>query len=173
MKNVNCPECGNRILELARGELDDQSALHAEEHLQDCAHCSEWWEASFSSHSFKTVDRIVADAFQEVSIPRRRRSFAWAAAAASIFLMLAGVSWLNMSGSSNQVVPTTESAIVALDFESTMAAAEIQTISFEEADLGVGPVLQVDAVPSQGQEEDVLFKDGSEDGGFGSWTIHT
>lgn len=173
MKNVNCPECGNRILELARGELNDESARQAEEHLQDCTHCSDWWKTSFSSHSYEAVDRIVAEAFQEVSIPRRRRSFAWAAAAASVFLMIAGVSWLNMSGSSNQVVPTTESAIVALDFESTTAATEIQTISFEEADLGVGTAHQLNAAALQGQEEDVLFKDDSEDGDFGSWTIHT
>jgi hypothetical protein len=171
MKNVNCPEHGNQVLELARGELDDRPALRAQQHLETCSHCSAWWDDQFSSPSFATVDRAVAQSFATVELPRRRRRVMWAAAA-GIVVMLSGLAWVNFPNAPLSDDPPVEASIEVFDFEAASPASEIQGISFEDPTssltaLGEG----ADANTPEG--DDVLFKSNAESGDFGAWTVHT
>ena len=159
-------------LALARGDLEDTQALHAEAQIEKCAHCKAWWHGSFDSEASRKVEKAVSQTFAEIRLPARRRHVTWAAAAC-VVLMLIGISSLQMTRPNQEATSPVEASISTFDFESSSPAGQIQSLSFEDQDLGSDNAAAVVDNGKSDSEENLLFNGDNEDGSFAAWSLHT
>jgi anti-sigma factor RsiW len=165
MRAVSCPHHGDEALEHLRGRLDDDAALAAEEHLATCSHCASWYADACSDEAFAAVDRVVGRALREVGLPRQQQR-RWLAVAAALTLVVAGYGWWQHSHTSAPQPLQDHATIASFDFESGAAGLDRTEV------LVADPPDTAAARPSDAGS-DTLFTSDLEDGGLGSWEIHT
>jgi hypothetical protein len=165
MRAVSCPHHGDEVLDLIRGRLDDCAATEAAQHLESCTHCASWYEQTFSGPAYSAVDRAVGSAVRATELPRRSRR-RWLAAAAAVVLVAGGYALLERADTvaPGPAVPT--DVVVSLDFEDESLLESDTVVLVDE------PAEQV-VEHATDTEGDVLFASDLEDGGLGSWKIHT
>jgi hypothetical protein len=157
---MNRPDCTNHgplILDLLRGKLDDPLAQEAESILAECPECSAWFNNAIASAEFLAVDAAVVGGLNEVVLPRKHHRLRWVAAAAAIVLMGSITFWQLPSNTSSAPVEAT-SKIVTFDFEQGVPDDSMRAIEAPQTETANG---------------EPLFSDDLENGGAGSWTIHT
>jgi len=161
-----CPEHENRVLELARGRLDDWDATRAEQALAGCDDCSLWWSRTFGVDSLSVLDAAVDEVFSSWAPPARRRG-AWLAAAAAAVLAI-GLGTTTLVWRDGEVSPAgarTEAnsgdVVSVMDFENG-AAEEAITVADVAAD-------------KQGETdgEAAVFTSGLESGDLSGWSAHS
>ena len=182
----NCPDHGRTVLDLALGRLDDEAALQAEGLLDTCPVCRDWWQEQFGGEDVATVDAAVAEIFNGLELPTRRRSHGWMAVAA-VAVMTLGVAglWLARAPQSVQpVAPELTASIQTMDFEipddvvltppadpvveQTEATAAVETAPVElETEIVVAESVAVEA-PAK-TETEPLFAGGFESGDLSDW----
>lgn len=165
MTAPDCTDHGSLILDYVRGNLSEADGLRAETVLGDCRRCQEWMDHEFSGPAFTTVDDAVGQGLDTTALPHRHNRFGWLAAAAAIVVVAGGLTMLQLPGGSitmmvNQPDQSHPAQIVTFDFEGGTVGDTAQAI--EETSVAV------DAV-----EAESLFSEDLEDGGTGSWTVHT
>jgi len=161
----DCTAHGSLILEFVRGNLSDADGLRAERILTDCPDCQAWMDTQFSGPAFDAVDQAIGVGLESATLPNRRYRFGWVAAAAALVMVAGGLAMMQLPEHSISTGVTQQgqnhsAQIVTFDFEAGSIGSATQAI--EEASVAV------DAV-----ESPPLFSDNLEDGGTGSWTIHT
>lgn len=167
MHALNCPHHGDEALEYLRGRLDTDAVLHAEEHLETCAHCSAWYQSTFSGDDFDAVDQAVRHTFHEVALPRRTHRRQWLAAAAAVTLIVAGgYGWRHHSGEVAPTVVDQPSTIASLDFEEGLVALDESVVFVDEQP-------EIVAEHAADTDDGKLSTIALEGGDFGSWEIHT
>lgn len=169
MTTPDCTDHGSLSLDYVRGRLSDAEGRNAEVILSDCPHCRAWINREFSGPAFDVIDHAVGDVFDTVSLPTRRQRFGWIATAAAIVVVAGGLTLLNLPHSST---PT------AIDQLNDDASTRIVTFDFEDGVAGVsvistGPAIEENRLAAEVDEADALFTDDLENGGTGSWTVHT
>jgi len=164
----NCPEHGNLVLELARGLLDDQEAVRAEEARVGCGHCSRWWDRSFGDDSLSVLDTAVDEVFSSWAPPARRRRVWLAAAAAAVLAIGLGtttLTWRNgeVAPSGARTASTAGEILSTMDFEDG-PAGEVIAVPAEPAE---------PAEPGEADGDQSLFTSGLESGDFSGWSSHS
>ncbi len=162
MTAPDCTDHGSLILEYVRGNLSDADGLRAETVLSDCRECQEWMDREFSGPAFATVDDAVGQGLDAIALPDRRRHFGWLAAAAAIVMVAGGLTIMQLPDRSTGLMP---------DQQDQTQSTRIGGFDFEGGTVG-HEALQTHESPAA-VEADTLFSDDLEDGGAGSWTIHT
>jgi hypothetical protein len=136
MMNPNCPEHERLVLDLALGRLDDDDAARAEDVKDSCPVCREWWSTQFEGEAIDLVDDAIASVFEDVDLPRRRRSHGWMALAAAVVMSLGATAlWMvqrPVAPAPNAIEPVIVeriAAIQSMDFEnpSTVVAHTIES----------------------------------------------
>ncbi len=166
MTLTNCPEHGNLVLELARGRLQDEEAVRAEQARTGCDHCAGWWDRSFGADSLSAIDTAVEEIFSSWTPPARRRH-AWLAAAAAAVLAV-GLGTTTLMWRDGQVAPTgARSALTAGELVSAM--------DFEDPDAAAKMVAD-DVAPEPVEEarsEAAVFVSGLESGDLSGWSSNS
>ena len=162
----NCPEHGNLVLELARGLLDDQEAVRAEQARIDCDHCSQWWGRSFGDDSLSVLDTAVDEVFSSWVPPARQRRVWLAAAAAAVLAIGLGTTTLTwrdgeVAPASARSASTTADVLSVMDFESG-TAEELIAVDDVSPD-GLGDTAG----------EAAVFVSGLESGDLSGWSSHS
>ena len=165
MTAPDCTDHGSLILDYVRGTLSEADGLRAETVLGNCRKCQEWMGREFSGSAFATVDDAVRQGLDTTALPHRNNRLGWLAAAAAIVVVAGGLTMLQLPGGSitkvgDQQDQSRSAQIVTFDFEGGTVSSAVPAIDETSA--------VVDAV-----EADSLFSDDLEDGGTGSWTVHT
>ncbi|MEN8163068.1 MAG: hypothetical protein ABFS37_02985 [Acidobacteriota bacterium] len=165
MTAPDCTDHGSLILEYVRGNLSEAEGLRAEAVLGDCRECQAWMDREFSGAAFGTVDDAIGQGLDTITLPDRRRHFGWLAAAAAILMVAGGMTMLQIP---DQSIP------MVVDQQDQNRSTQIVTFDFEG---GPGSSTAVNigetSAAAEAVEADPLFADDLEDGGAGSWTIHT
>ena len=165
MSSPDCTDHGLLILDYVRGKLSEADGLRAETVLGDCRTCQEWMDNEFSGPAFNTVDQAVATELKSVALPNRRHRFGWAAAAAAIVMVAGGLTMMQLPGPS---IPA------GVDQQGQDHSTQIVTFDFEAGNIGgARPAIDKVSAVVEAVETDPLFSDNLEDGGTGSWTVHT
>jgi len=161
-----CPEHGNRVLELARGRLDDRDAMRAEQARAACDHCSLWWRRTFGDGSLSVLDAAVEEVFSGWVPPARRRRAWLAAAAAAVLAIGLGATTLvwrdgEVSQAGHRTASTERDVVSVMDFENGTAEEAITV-----ADI---------AADTQGENdgEAAVFTSGLESGDLSGWSSHS
>lgn len=168
MTPPDCTDHGTLILEYVLGNLDDSESLQAETASTECASCRTWLEKQFSGPAFTKVEAAVSQSIQNTSLPNQQRHYGWLKVAAAIVVFAGGVAVMQRPDHSTSLIVHQESQnpstlIGAFDFEggidnNASVAADGSSIAAESLETA---------------EADPLFSDDLENGGTGSWTIHT
>lgn len=165
MMSPDCTDHGSLILDYVRGDLGEAEGLHAEMVLSECPDCQAWMNREFSGPAFEAVDNGVGHGLDTVSLPNRRQRFGWITAAAAIVVVAGGLTLLQLP---HQSTP------MAIDQVNQDLSTQIVTFDFEGGNVrNSGSSIEEKAVTAEVIEADALFTDDLEDGGAGSWTIHT
>ncbi len=165
LTSSDCTAHGPLILAYLRGNLSDADGLRAEKILTDCPDCQAWAANQFSGPAFDAVDQAVAMGLESVALPHRRHRFGWVAAAAAIVMVAGGLTMMQLPDPSTPM---------AIDQQGQGHSNQIVTFNFEGGTIsGASPAIEETSVAVEAIETDPLFSDNLEDGGTGSWTIHT
>ena len=165
MTAPDCTDHGSLILEYVRGNLGEADGLRAESVLGDCRECQEWMDREFSGPAFAAVDVAVGQGLHTITLPDRRRHFGWLAAAAAIMVVAGGLTMLQIP---DQSIP------MVVDQQDQNRSTQIVTFDFEGGPVSsVAVSIEEPSAVAEAVEADPLFSDDLEDGGAGSWTIHT
>ncbi len=165
MTAPDCTDHGSLILDYVRGNLSEADGLRAETVLGDCGKCQEWMDHEFSGPAFATVDNAVGQGLETTALPHRHNRFGWLAAAAAIVVVAGGLTMLQFPGGSVTMV---------IDQQDQSRSAQIVTFDFEGGTVSsAAPAIEETSVTVDAVEADTLFSDDLEDGGTGSWTVHT
>lgn len=180
----NCPDHGRLALDLALGRLDDDGAARAEEIVDTCPVCRDWWQTRLGGSEAAGLDRAVAEVFDDLRLPARRRGHGWMAVAAAVVVTLgASVLWLARDTGPVLTEPVEVAAIRSLDFESgelepvattTSADLEEQQVAarpaFSPAPVRAEEVRVVEAAQISAEIEPApLFAGGFESGDLSGW----
>ncbi len=165
MTAPDCTDHGSLILDYVRGNLSESEGLQAEKVLEDCLDCRTWMDREFSGSAFATVDNAVGQGLETTALPHRHNRFGWLAAAAAIVVVAGGLTMLQLPGGSVTMV---------IDQQDQNRSAQIVTFDFEGGTVSsASPAIDETSVTVDAVEADSLFSDNLEDGGTGSWTVHT
>ena len=165
MTAPDCTDHGSLILDYVRGNLSESEGLQAEKVLEDCPDCRTWMDREFSGSAFATVDNAVGQGLDTIALPHRHNRFAWLAAAAAIVVVAGGLTMLQFPGGSIPMV---------VDQQDQRHPAQIVTFDFEGGTVSsAASVIEETSVAVDAVEADSLFSEDLEDGGTGSWTVHT
>ena len=161
----DCTAHGSFILEYVRGILNEADGLRAERILRDCPDCQAWVDTQFSGPAFDLVDQAVGIGLESATLPDRRHRFGWVAAAAALVMVAGGLTMMQLPDHSISTGTTQPGQD---------HSAQIVTFDFEAGSIGGAmPAIDEASAAAQAVETDPLFSDNLEDGGTGSWTIHT
>ncbi len=165
MTAPDCTDHGSLILDYVRGNLSESEGLQAEKVLEDCPDCRTWMDREFSGSAFATVDNAVGQGLDTIALPHRHNRFAWLAAAAAIVVVAGGLAMLQFPGGSITKVG---------DQQGQSRSAQIVTFDFEGGTVNcAAPAIDETSAVVDAVEADSLFSEDLEDGGTGSWTVHT
>lgn len=165
MTAPDCTDHGSLILDYIRGKLSEADGLRAEALLEDCTICQSWMDREFSGTAFAKIEGAVDQGLDALVLPHRRHRFGWIAAAAAIVIVAGGLTIMQLP---NQSIPMTT------DQQRRDHSIRIGSFDFEAGSIGnAPPTLEETSVVVDAIETDPLFSDNLEDGGTGSWTIHT
>jgi hypothetical protein len=162
----NCPDHGELVLELARGRLDDQESVRAEQARVECDHCSLWWSRTFGDDSLSVLDAAVDEVFSSWAPPARRRRAWLAAAAAAVLAIGLGttmVVWRDgeVSPAGARTASKSGDVVSVMDFENGIAERKTTVV-----DVGGDE-------PGEADAEAVIFTNDLESGDFSTWSSHS
>jgi len=166
MTAPNCPEHGNLALELARGLLDDQEAVRAEEARVGCDHCADWWDRTFGDDALSVLDTAVDEVFSIWAPPAHRRQV-WLAAAAAAVLAI-GLGTTTLMWRDGEVSPT--------DARTTSTAGEILSVMDFEDGVAEDAITVAEVAPDELGEADSeagVFASSLESGDLSAWSSHS
>lgn len=157
---TTCPDHGTMLLQYLRGQLDDAGAARAEALLTECPSCSAWFGELPDLDGLARVEHGVAEGLRTVTLAKPRHRLRWIAAAAVLFAV-SGSLWMAgpSVGPNPSIEPDNEARIATFDFEGAMAQG-VEVANRQ----GVST-----AVP----DSEPLFEADLEDGGLGSWSVHS
>ncbi len=137
-----CPDHRSLVFDLALGRLDDDEAMRAEDALDTCELCKNWWSETFDCAEFKVVEDAVHNVLPAVEFPPRstRRNVyvqRWIAAAAAALVIGIGALWQTSGPRIQQVKVAAEKGITTMDFEGGQVGSQLDFALRAESDSGV------------------------------------